>query len=138
MFVPGSTLSGPGIEPVLAEMIKVSGEDLIPALDFQAYEYNEQNASVQLLPDLLRKYSQDELKDQLIKGLEHHTKYLQFCRAVLAAVNVAYAIPRTQMRTSTNGERGLAFQHTQTWWFMSLMALEVDRYHSHPHVKRFT
>ena len=51
MFVPGSTLFKPGIEPTLQDMIEASGEKLVPALDFNAYgPINSMNTSIELLP----------------------------------------------------------------------------------------
>ena len=75
MFVPGSGLSGPGIETLLEEMIQFSGEKLVPALDFAAYD--AQNSTVEVLPDILKKYSPEALQDQLVRGLSYHTAYIR-------------------------------------------------------------
>jgi hypothetical protein len=82
MFVPGSTIAGHGIEPLLAEMIQVSGEPLVPAVDFgslivtpQGNAYNER--SLPILAACSTPAAVPACKQQLLDGLALQTKFMQ-------------------------------------------------------------
>ncbi len=73
MFVPGGSIAGDGIQPLLAEMIDVSQQELIPAVDFDTLD----SETFQLTPlnEYLQEYEADVLAEQLIRGLTVMTQY---------------------------------------------------------------
>lgn len=72
MFVPGGSIEGDGIQPLLKEMIHVSREELVPAVGFDALG---SDGRLSPLSEELKKYSQEELKRQLLEGLVLMSKY---------------------------------------------------------------
>jgi len=81
MFVPGSTIAGDGIEPLLKEMIQVAGEPLEPAVDFgsllvtgQGNVYNDR--SLPILAACNTPAAIASCKQQLFDGLALQTKFL--------------------------------------------------------------
>jgi hypothetical protein len=82
MFVPGSTMSGAGIEPLLDEMIETSGEPLVPAVDFGALVVTPQGNvySDRSLPILAACSTPEAVagcKQQLLDGFALHTRFMQ-------------------------------------------------------------
>jgi hypothetical protein len=82
MFVPGSTYMGAGIEPLLDEMIGVSGEPLVPAVDFGSLVVTDQgnhysDVSLPVLTACSTPSAIADCKQQLLDGFALQTKFAQ-------------------------------------------------------------
>ncbi len=73
MFVPGASIAGDGVEPLLAEMIEVSGERLVPGVDFDTLHLPERRPDP--LPALLAGTPPDAIAEQLLGGLGLMARY---------------------------------------------------------------
>ena len=78
MFVPGGSLGGAGIEPTLQELIDLSGEKLVPAVDFDRLQPLPAELQLTALPEPLRNKYEDVniLMEQLYTGLLLGSQYL--------------------------------------------------------------
>ena len=82
MFVPGSTIAGAGVEPLLDEMVEVSGEPLVPAVDFGSLVVTPQgnrysDVSLPILAACSTPEAVPGCKKQLLDGFALHTKFMQ-------------------------------------------------------------
>jgi hypothetical protein len=82
MFVPGSTMAGTGIQPLLDEMIEASGEPLVPAVDFGSLVVTEQGNSYSdvSLPVLAACSTPEAVagcKKQLVDGYKLEAKFAE-------------------------------------------------------------
>jgi hypothetical protein len=82
MFVPGSTIAGAGVEPLLHEMIEVSGEPLVPAVDFGSLVVTGQGnhysaVSLPILAACSTPQAVPGCKKQLLDGFALQTKFVQ-------------------------------------------------------------
>jgi hypothetical protein len=82
MFVPGSTMAGHGIEPLLDEMIEVSGEPLVPAVDFGSLVVTDQgnrysDVSLPVLAACSTPESIPACKKQLLDGFALNSKFAE-------------------------------------------------------------
>ncbi|WP_159455691.1 FAD-dependent oxidoreductase [Pseudobacteriovorax antillogorgiicola] len=68
MFVPGASISGDGIQPLLQEMIDRSKAKLVPAVDFETLNLPANTLSP--LNTFHQSFEPHELKRQLLKGLD--------------------------------------------------------------------
>jgi hypothetical protein len=82
MFVPGSTIKGDGIEPLLDEMIEVSGEPLVRAVDFGSLVVTPQgnlysDVSLPVLAACNTAAAIPGCKQQLLDGFALQTRFAE-------------------------------------------------------------
>lgn len=82
MFVPGSSIAGHGVEPLLNELIQVSAEPLVPAVDFETLVATAEGNVVSELPlpvfaACSTPKAAAECARQLLHGFSLQSRYMQ-------------------------------------------------------------
>ena len=91
MFVPGGTIAGDGIQPVLKEMILSSKEKLIPAVDFETL--NLPSLELTTLNKFHQGFEPEELTRQLFTGLNLMTKWASCLANNIDSVTCGISLP---------------------------------------------